>query len=53
MTGDCIGLIVTSWSTTQVVLGMGADYPNFAPIAAGDSEQVEVKGASFTATAGV
>ena len=53
VTGDCIGLIVTSWSTTQVVLGMGADYPNFAPIAAGDSVQVEVKGASFTATAGV
>jgi len=52
-TGDCIGLIVTSWSTTTVVLGMGADYRNFTPITAGDSIQVEVKGASFTAAAGV
>jgi hypothetical protein len=52
-TGDCIGLIVKSWSNTKVVLRLGADYKNFAPVTAGDTVQVEVKGASFSATAKV
>ena len=51
--GDCIGLVIASWSNTRVVLRFGADYPNFAPVKAGDTITVEVKGTSFTATAGV
>jgi hypothetical protein len=46
--GDCIGLIVTSWSSTQVVFGFGNEYGNYPPIQSGDQIGVEVQGASFT-----
>jgi hypothetical protein len=52
-TGDCIGLVVTSWSNTKVVYGFGADYPNFHPVTKGDSIQVVVEGTTHTGTAGV
>ena len=52
-TGDCIGLIITSWSNTTVVYGFGADYPNFHPVTKGDSIQVVVEGTTHTGTAGV
>jgi hypothetical protein len=46
--GDCIGLIVTSWSSTKVVFGFGNEYGNYPPIQSGDQIAVEVQGASFT-----
>jgi hypothetical protein len=46
--GNCIGLIVTSWSSTQVVFGFGNEYGNYSPIQSGDQIGVEVQGASFT-----
>jgi hypothetical protein len=52
LTGDCIGLVVTSWSSTKVVLGFGADYPNFPPVTKGDAIRVVVKGATATGSAG-
>jgi hypothetical protein len=46
--GDCIGLIVSSWSSSQVVFGFGNGYSSYSPIASGDQVQVEVQGASFS-----
>jgi hypothetical protein len=46
--GDCIGLIVTSWTSTQVVFGFGNEYSNYPPIQSGDQIDVEVQGASFS-----
>ncbi|MDP9226263.1 MAG: hypothetical protein M3P18_20980 [Actinomycetota bacterium] len=34
--GDCIGLIVSSYTDTQIVYTFGADYPNFSPVTDGD-----------------
>ncbi len=49
--GDCIGLTVKSWRNTKVVLGFGADYPNFHPVTSGDSYQLQILGATFDGTA--
>jgi hypothetical protein len=46
--GDCIGLIVTSWSSTQVVFALGSEYANYPPIQSGDQIEVEVQGATFS-----
>jgi hypothetical protein len=46
--GDCIGLIVTSWSSTNVVFGFGNEYANYPPVQAGDQVQLSVQGATFT-----
>jgi hypothetical protein len=45
--GDCIGLIVTSWSSTQVVYGFGNEYGNYSPIQSGDQAEAGVQGATF------
>jgi len=46
--GDCIGLVVVSWSSTQVVFQFGNQYANYAAIASGDQVEVEAQGATFT-----
>ena len=46
--GDCIGLIVTSWSSTQVVFALGSEYANYPPVQSGDQIEVEVQGATFS-----
>ena len=46
--GDCIGLIVTSWSSTQVVFGFGNQYANYPPAQAGDQVQLSVQGAAYS-----
>jgi Subtilase family len=46
--GDCIGLVVTSWSSTQVVFGFGSEYGNYPPIQSGDQIEAGVQGATFT-----
>lgn len=48
--GDCTGLIVRSWSNSQVVLGFGSAYvwPLLQP---GDGYQVSVLGATYSGTA--
>jgi hypothetical protein len=48
--GDCIGMDVTSWSSTQVVVTFGNEYSGYTPINTGDSYSVEVQGASFSGT---
>jgi hypothetical protein len=48
--GDCIGLIVTSWSSTQVVYGFGNEYANYPQVQSGDQIQAQVQGASYTGT---
>jgi hypothetical protein len=49
--GDCIGLLLTSWSTTQVVFTFGNEYANYGPINAGDQIEAGVKGVGVALTA--
>jgi hypothetical protein len=49
-TGDCIGLVVTSYTSTKIVYQFGADYPNFGPVTAGDSYTLSVRGVSHKGT---
>jgi hypothetical protein len=49
--GDCIGLSLTSWSSTQAVFSFGSQYANFGPINAGDQIEATIQGASDTVTA--
>ena len=46
--GDCIGLMLDSWTASQVVFGFGNQYANYPAIASGDSVAVEVQGATFS-----
>jgi hypothetical protein len=46
--GDCIGLIVSSWSGSQVVFGFGNEYANYPAIQSGDHVEVDVQGATFS-----
>ncbi len=46
--GDCIGLIVSSWSSSQVVFGFGNEYANYPAIQSGDQIEVDVQGATFS-----
>jgi hypothetical protein len=45
-TGDCIGLVVQSYTSTQIVYRFGADYPNFRAVTAGDAYKLKVWGVS-------
>jgi len=49
--GDCIGLLLTSWSSTKVVFAFGNEYANYGPINAGDQIEVTVQGATDTVLA--
>ena len=42
--GDCIGLIVSSFTETEVVYHLGSAYSHYPPIAKGDSYTVTVNG---------
>jgi hypothetical protein len=42
--GDCLGLIVNSWTNTQIVLALGAFYPMVSPMQSGDSVHTTVLG---------
>jgi hypothetical protein len=46
--GDCIGLIVSSWSGSQVVFGFGNEYANYPAIQPGDQVEVDVQGATYS-----
>jgi hypothetical protein len=46
--GDCIGLIVGSWSSSQVVFGFGNEYANYPSIQSGDQIGVGVQGGTFS-----
>lgn len=51
---DCVGLVVRSFSSTRVVLSLGAAYPNFPNVSAtynlkpGDHYDIHVNGAIFS-----
>ena len=49
--GDCIGLLATAWSSTQVVFTVGSQYADYGPIDVGDLMEVSVLGATDTVTA--
>jgi len=46
--GDCIGLIVSSWSGSQVLYGFGNEYANYPAIQPGDQVEVDVQGATYS-----
>jgi sugar lactone lactonase YvrE len=48
--GDCVGLITSTLTSTKIVLTLGSDYANVAPLAAGDALTVVVGGRAFSAT---
>ncbi len=48
--GDCIGLVVSSYSATRVVFTFGSDYSNFGPVTSGDGYMVSVVGATKSGT---
>ncbi len=49
--GDCIGLLLTSWSSTKIVFTFGDEYANYGPINSGDQIEVTVQGATDTVPA--
>jgi hypothetical protein len=48
--GDCIGLTVTSFTSTHIVYQFGADYGAFPPVADGDAYQLMVDGVTASGT---
>ena len=50
--GDCIGLVISSYSDSQIVLSPGSTYgtPGYGPDDFGDSISVNVLGASYSGT---
>ena len=48
--GDCIGLAVTSFTSTQIVYTFGADYGAYPPLANGEAYQLVVDGVTATGT---
>jgi hypothetical protein len=50
--GDCVGLLLTSWSSTKVVFTFGNEYLTYgAYLIPGDQFQVTVQGATYTGEA--
>ena len=48
--GDCIGLIVGSWTNTSITYTFGSGYPTFGTLNNGDSYSLAVQGAMTSAT---
>jgi hypothetical protein len=48
--GDCIGLVLSSWSSSQVVVTFGDTYGSYPPVQPGDSLSVEWQGTTFAGT---
>jgi hypothetical protein len=48
--GDCIGLLVSSYTSTQIVYRLGKAYGEYPPITAGDEYAVTVWGKTHTGT---
>jgi hypothetical protein len=48
--GDCIGITISSWTNTKVILGLGSDYANYGAVTTGDSYQLQILGATVNAT---
>jgi hypothetical protein len=49
-TGDCIGLIVSSYTNTQIVYELGPFYSNFSEITDGDQYTLVVRGVTSSGT---
>ncbi len=50
--GDCLGLIVSSWSSTKATLSLGSFYPDVTAMQAGDGYTFELQGHLFSGTLG-
>jgi hypothetical protein len=52
--GDCVGLVVTTWTNTKIIATYGSNFSDYAnPMKKGDAFQVVVEGTTFTGTAKV
>jgi hypothetical protein len=51
--GDCIGLIFSTFTETEVVYHFGSAYSHYDPLQTGDSYTLTVNGLSFSGTAKV
>jgi hypothetical protein len=49
-TGDCIGLVLSSYTSTKIVYQFGAAYSGYGPITAGDAYTLTVWGVSHKGT---
>jgi hypothetical protein len=49
-TGDCIGLVVSSYTSTKIVYQFGADYANFGQATAGDAYKLTLWTATHKGT---
>jgi hypothetical protein len=49
-TGDCIGLVVSSYTSTKIVYQFGADYANFGQVTAGDAYKLTLWTATHKGT---
>lgn len=48
--GDCIGLVVSSWTTSSVTFAFGSGYTTYGTLADGDTYSLEVQGATTNGT---
>jgi hypothetical protein len=49
-TGDCIGLVVSTYTSTKIVYQFGADYVHFGQVTAGDAYKLTVWGLTHKGT---
>ena len=50
--GDCIGLILSSWSSSQIVFSFGNEYANYPEIQVGDAISLQAQGIAFNGLLG-
>lgn len=50
---DCLGLVITKWSSSTIELHFGADYPDVVGLSDGDSYELDLLGTVTTGTATV
>jgi len=48
--GDCLGLVIDSWSVSSFVVSPGSFYPNVTATRSGDPYSLELQGHTFTGT---
>jgi hypothetical protein len=48
--GDCIGLVVSTWTSTQIVFGFGSFYSGFGPVTNKDKYKLEAAGVTKSGT---
>ena len=50
--GDCLGVIIDSWSTSNITLSLGSFYPDVTSMQTGDAYSFELQGYTFEGSLG-